>query len=171
MVVTTMTPSGAPRGASGAGRGVRGLSVVLVLVLGACGMHVPGMGRPGPGSENGPPGEVPVGDVPGEGAVMGGLPIPPRDGQGGHPPPGLPVAIERAMDGIVSGEISAPEGSEFESVMVELVEAPKHVLRRVSVSVNQSYSVSYSSSAVKCSELAVRFIVSEMATPYVRHLG
>ncbi len=140
---------------------VRELSLVLALGLGACGTYVPGMGQPGPDQGGGLPPED----------VVGGMPIPPRDGQDGHPPAGFPNAVEKAVNGIVSGEIKAPEGSEFESVMVELVESPKRVLRRVRARVNQSYSISYSSSAVKCSELAVRFIVSEMAAPYVRHLG
>jgi hypothetical protein len=79
--------------------------------------------------------------------------------------------MPRIADGMVSGKITAPEGSEFESVMVELVEAPKRVLRRVRAPVNQIYRLSYSSGEVRCIDLAIRFISAEMTTPYVRHLG
>ena len=71
----------------------------------------------------------------------------------------------------MSVKITAPDDSEFDIVFVELIEAPARVIHRVRARVGQSYRIPYSSGMVRCSEFAVRFISSEMSTPYVRHLG
>ena len=137
---------------------------MLIWVVSACNAGGPGAGGP----------SVTVGGLPGDGSVNG-VPIPTRDGQGrprpDEPPLDRPEAMPRVADGMVSGKIKAPDGSEFESVMVELVEAPRRVLRRVRAQVNESYRIPYSSGEVRCIDLAVRFIAAEMTTPYVRHLG
>ena len=129
-------------------RGVSWIGLVAVLCLGGCG-----------GASQG-------------GGSTGGAPMPPGDRQGR---PGPASAAARAAsggpDGLVSGKITAPDDSEFDVVFVELIEAPARVLQRVRARVGQHYRIPYASSALRCRELGVRFISSEMSTPYVRHLG
>jgi len=112
--------------------------------------------------------------APGEGPVDG-VPIPPRDGQGRPSPPQRPIGgpggDPGVADGLVSGRITAPEGSEYESVIVELFEAPARIVQRVRARVSGSYRILYSSGSVNCTELSVRFVAAEMTTPYVKHLG
>jgi len=130
---------------------VRGLSLVFVLWLGRCGRVVQGEGP------------------------VGGKRPPPRDGQGRpsppQPPTGGPGGERGVADGLVSGLITAPEGSDYESGIVELFEAPARIVHSVRARVYESYRISYWSRSVNCSELAVRFVASEMSTPYVQHLG
>ena len=127
-----------------------GLSLVLVLWLVACSRIVAGGGTVG--------GTVPL----------------PLDGQGRQRPEPPPIGErigERPADGLVSGRITAAEGSTYESVIVELFEAPARIVHSVRAYVNEEYNILYSSSLVNCGELAVRFVISSGLTPRVKHLG
>ncbi len=132
--------------------GSTGIWIVLALWLGGCGRVVSA------------------------GGSVGGAVPPSFDGQGRpgrpQPPIGERVGQRGPADGLVSGRITAPEGSQYESLIVELFELPARVVHSVRAWVDEEYSIVYAIDLVNCRELAVRFLIpGENTTPYVRHLG